>query len=249
MTGGYDPAYFAPLVAVEDRHFWFRARNRIISRLAARLAEGFDPGYGVLEVGCGDGNVLRFLERACAGGAVVGMDYYAAGLQYARRRCGCALVQGDLARPPFAKAFHLIGMFDVLEHMPDDLGVLRDLRRMLDPCGKLLLTVPAKRSLWSAFDEESGHCRRYETGELRDKLKACGYRVEYLSVYMAATYPLLWLSRRLSRGKQGAVGRELRVVPVLNELLALALGPEAWWIGRGGRLPLGTSLLAVAARD
>jgi SAM-dependent methyltransferase len=255
MTGGYHPDHFKSLVAVEDRHFWFRARNRIISRLAAQCAAGFGPGCRVLEVGCGDGNVLRFLERACPEGIVTGMDYYAEGLQYARRRCGCALVQADLARPPFSKGFHLIGMFDVLEHMPDDRAVLRDLREMLDTRGKLLLTVPAQPSLWSAFDEESGHCRRYEERELERKLKECGYKIEYLTAYMAGIYPLMWLSRRRARagaaggGAHAAVTRELRVVPVLNELLALALSPEGWWIGRGRRLPLGTALLAVAGRD
>jgi 2-polyprenyl-3-methyl-5-hydroxy-6-metoxy-1,4-benzoquinol methylase len=255
MTGGYDPSHFASLVAVEDRHFWFRARNRVISRVAAQSAAAFSPGYRVLEVGCGDGNVLRFLEGACPDGTVVGMDYFAEGLQYARQRCSCALVQADLVRPPFSKAFHLIGMFDVLEHMSDDRAVLRDLRSMLDARGKLLLTVPAQPKLWSSFDEESGHCRRYEKEELERKLKECGYKIEYLTAYMAGIYPLMWLSRRLSRtsapngGRGAAVRRELRVVPVLNEMLALALSAEAWWIGHGRRLPLGTALLAVAERD
>src|SRR6185437_2707886 len=124
MPGGYDPAHFAPLAAVEDRHFWFRARNRILSMLATQAVVELPNGYRVLEVGCGDGNVLRFLEQAWPNGLGVGMDYFGEGLAYARARCACPLVQGDLALPPFGKQFHLIGMFDVLEHMPDDLQVL-----------------------------------------------------------------------------------------------------------------------------
>lgn len=253
MTGGYDPSHFAPLVAVEDRHFWFRARNRIISLLAQQARPGFAAGYRVLEVGCGDGNVLRFLETACSDGVVVGMDYFQEGLLYARGRCACPLVQGDLKLPPFGKTFHLIGMFDVLEHLPDDRQVLHDLWRILDAQGSLILTVPAGPALWSAFDEAAGHCRRYRKEELEQKLKECGYIVDYLTPYMTGIYPLVWLSRRF--GKRGgtdemarAIERDLQVVPILNGLLSFILSQEIHWIRRRRQLPFGTSLLAVARK-
>lgn len=252
MKGGYDPAHFANLFAVEDRHFWFRARNRVLARLAAQSAAEFGSGCRILEVGCGDGNVLRFLEKACPGGAVIGMDYFAEGLLLARQRVACPLVQGDLAKPPFGSMFHVAGLFDVLEHMPDDLGVLRDLRRMLIERGKLLITVPADPALWSDFDEASGHCRRYQPVELTTKLKEAGFTVEYLSPYMSILYPLMRLSRRKRGGGESAtnqaVNRDLRIVPVVNELLLAFLTAEAWWIGRGGKLPIGGSLLAVARK-
>jgi SAM-dependent methyltransferase len=253
MTGGYDPSHFAPLVAVEDRHFWFRARNRIISLLARQAVAEFAPGYRVLEVGCGDGNVLRFLEKACPDGVVVGMDYFREGLVYARGRCSCPLVQGDLKLPPFGKTFHLIGIFDVLEHLRDDRQVLRDLWRILDAQGSLLLTVPAGPALWSAFDEASGHCRRYRKEELEQKLRECGYNVEYLTPYMMGIYPLVWLSRRFGEryrpgGMTQAVERDLRVIPVFNSMLSVVLSQEIRWIRRRRWLPFGTSLLAVARK-
>jgi SAM-dependent methyltransferase len=255
MSGGYDPAHFANLFAVEDRHFWFRSRNEVISRLVKRAVAELRPGYRVLEVGCGDGNVLRFLERACPNGTVVGMDYFAEGLRYARRRSGCPLVQGDMARPPFRQTFQLIGMFDVLEHLADDRRVLCDLRQMLDTGGRLLLTVPAHQSLWSDFDEASGHCRRYARSELARKLTEAGYRVDFITEYMTGIYPLVWLSRRLrgAGNRSGevadAVKRELRVVPGLNHLLYLLLAGEARWIGGFRPLPMGTSLVVVASRS
>jgi SAM-dependent methyltransferase len=253
MTGGYDPSHFARLVAVEDRHFWFRARNRIISLLARQAVTEFAAGYRVLEVGCGDGNVLRFLEKACPDGVVAGMDYFREGLAYARGRCSCPLVQGDLRLPPFGKTFHLIGMFDVLEHLPDDRQVLRDLWRILDAQGRLMLTVPAGPALWSAFDEASGHCRRYRKEELEQKLRECGYIVEYLTPYMAGIYPLVWLSRRFGKrsgpGEMArAVERDLRVIPLLNGMLSVVLSQEIRWIRRRRRLPIGTSLLALARK-
>jgi SAM-dependent methyltransferase len=253
----YDPAYFGPLFAVEDRHFWFRARNRIISTLVKQLTAPLSPDCRVLEIGCGTGNVLQFLEQACPGAMVIGMDLFAEGLQYARRRVSCALVQGDIYKPPFGIQFDLIGLFDVLEHLPDDIQMLQALYNMIRPGGTLLLTVPAYQSLWSYFDQASHHCRRYHPVDLREKLGRVGFRVEYLTPYMASIFPLVWLGRRLasianrrdadtSSHVQQLAMRELRVTPVVNELLTWLLFRECTLIARRCRLPVGTSLLAVA---
>lgn len=256
----YDPSYFAPLFAVEDRHFWFRARNRVIATLVSQVTADLPPGFRILEVGCGTGNTLRVLQQACPRSIVVGMDLFAEGLHYARQRTSCPLVQGDLHAPPFEAQFELIGLFDVLEHLPDDLQVLRDLRPLLAREGVLLLTVPAHQSLWSYFDQASRHCRRYEPVELESKLIRAGYQVEYITQYMASIFPLVWLERRLAslvdQHLAGGAGRthdlaarELRIMPVVNDLLALLLAQEARLIARRRRLPIGTSLLVIARQD
>ena len=249
---GYD---FASLLAVEDRHFWFRARNRVISKLASQIVGGLPPGYRVLEVGCGNGNVLRHLEKACSRGTVVGMDLFPEGLEMAHRRACSALVQFDAGQLHFAPGFQLIGLFDVLEHLHDDRRTLADLLPMLAPGGALLLTVPAHAWLWSYFDEASQHVQRYELPELKGKLEEAGYRVEYASEYMTSIVPLMWCQRRLARFLGGSrrnvqelAQQDLRIVPVLNELLAFLLFLEARVVARRRRLPVGASLVAVARR-
>ena len=257
---GYDPGWFAQLQAIEDRHFWFRARNKVIAIVVSQITANLAPGYRVLEVGCGTGNVLRFLEQTCKNGVVTGIDLFAEGLQYARRRTTCQVVQADINAPPFATQFHLIGLFDVLEHLPDDMQVLRNVHTMLAPGGILLLTVPAHPSLWSYFDEGSHHCRRYRVSNLESKLNNTGYQIEYLTQYMVSIFPLLWLGRRLKslidRRPSGSADRtdalaraELRITPVANGLLAFLLAPEARLIARRRRLPMGTSLLAIARKE
>src|SRR5438876_230682 len=82
----YDARDFERLFRIEDRHFWFQARNRILSAVFAQLVRNLPSGYTVLEVGCGTGNVLRHLEKACSRGTVVGMDLFAEGLKFARTR-------------------------------------------------------------------------------------------------------------------------------------------------------------------
>jgi SAM-dependent methyltransferase len=257
-TGGYDPVFFDRLARVEDRHFWFRARNQLILSLARRIGAEMKPGGRILEVGCGTGNVLRYLERACPRAVVCGMDLWLEGLRYARGRSGCSLVQGDMRTHPFATRFDLIGMFDVLEHIPDDRQTLRHARVMLAPRGRLLLTVPAHQSLWSYFDESAHHCRRYCRAELVEKLIDAGYEIEASSEFMASTFPLLWLTRRLAglRDSKNHDGKkrelaldEFRIVPVVNELLTWILAAEMRWLARGHSLPLGSSLLVLARRS
>jgi len=255
-TIGYDPVYFEQLSAIESRHFWFRARRRIIAE-AVRASGRVRQGTTVLEVGCGTGQVLGVLERTAPGGTVIGMDMFIEGLRIARRRTARPVVQGDVNHPPFRPSFDLIALLDVLEHLEDDTGVLETLRALLKPGGALLLTVPARRSLWSYFDEAGHHRRRYESDDLERKLVAAGYRVEYLSHFMLPLFPIVWLGRRLralagrdprggGRSPRQLTSAELRVVPVLNEILVWVLALEAVFVRRRCRLPVGTSLIAVA---
>lgn len=253
----YDPAVYEPLVKVEERHFWFRARNRVIGAMAAQLAARLSPGYRVLEVGCGTGNVLRALTDACPTGTVIGMDLFADGLRFARARLPNALlVRGDVLHPPFSKPFEIVGMFDVLEHLEDDLGALRALRLLIADGGRLILTVPAGRALWSYFDEASRHVRRYEVAELGEKLTRTGFEVEFLSPYMGILYPMLRLGRRLAGGNhqpgddpevtRRLFDRELQVNPVAGAALEMALRLERPWLLARRRLPIGSSLIAIA---
>jgi SAM-dependent methyltransferase len=250
----FNPAYFDQLFRIEDRHFWFHTRNRIICGVVAQITQSLSGGK-VLEIGCGNGNVLRYLQQTCVGHLVVGMDAFEEGLRLARRRNCPRLVRGDATRHPFRSQFDLLGMFDVLEHVPDDELLLQQTRGILRPGGVLLITVPARKSLWSYFDEASGHCRRYELDELRRKLERTGYQVEYLTPYMLTLLPLMWFGRRvagLTRGLRNHRSptdmalRELRLTPGINGLLRFCLAREIPRVVRRRGLPFGTSLLALA---
>ena len=256
-AASYDPGLYENLVEVEDRHFWFQARNRAITAVFESLRAGLRPGYRVLEVGCGTGNVLRDLQRSALGGSVVGMDMHLEGLRYAQRRVNPALlVRADAGHPPFSVRFDVVGLFDVLEHLDDDVGVLRQLRELMSPGGALMLTVPAHGSLWSYFDVASRHRRRYELADLNEKLVAAGYSVEYITLYMAVLHPILWAGRRLTatRGRRtedaaaawSLAEADLRVRPVSGAVLGFLLKQELAWLRRRRPLPMGASLLAVA---
>ena len=253
VSGGYDAAFFDELVRFEDRHFWFRSRNFLIQELAKKISSELNPLL-ILEVGCGTGNVLRVLRQTFNSSTVVGLELWFDGLRHARTRTSGPLVQGDVRNFPFARQFDLVCMFDVLEHIPDDREILRALHNAIRPNGKLMLTVPAHQFLWSYFDEAARHCRRYSLSELRTKLLEVGFEIEFLSQFMASTFPMLWAYRKLRGRKQGSdpkrlISEDFRPVPFVNGILNAILNLEARWLARGHALPVGTSLVVIARRS
>ena len=183
------------------------------------------------------------------------MELWFEGLRFAQKRTSALLVQAEVRQCPLTKTFHLVGLFDVLEHLPDENEALLAIRQLLALDGKLILTVPAHQALWSYFDEAAMHCRRYSPRQVCDRLKEAGFEVEFVSQFMAFIFPLVWLVRRIApagqrrRDPQSAremAAAEFRIVPLVNGVLNWVLGIEARWVGRGHRLPIGTSLVVVA---
>jgi SAM-dependent methyltransferase len=216
----------------------------------------FQPGYLVLEVGCGTGNVLRVLRKACPEGAVIGLELWLDGLRHAQRRSAGLLVQGDVRDCPFSKPFSLIGMFDVLEHVQEERETLASLWGNLEPGGRLLLTVPAHQCLWSYFDEAARHCRRYSGEDICRKLTEAGFHVEFVTQFMASIFPIVWFVRKMpwfpahadSNTSRARTRSEFRLVPIVNQILTALLSLEASWVARGHHLPFGTSLVVIARK-
>lgn len=252
--GGYDERYVSALAAAEDRHFWFRARNAIIRAVISTIEPTLPPHYRILEVGCGTGNTLRALADVCRRGSVVGVDAQHGGLVVARERLSCPLVQADIRHLPFGRGvrFDVAALFDIVEHIQDDVGALAAVRPRLTAGGRLLLTVPAAPELWSAFDVAARHCRRYTVEGLQQALTAAGFQLDYISPFMASLYPVALVTRRRDAARRQTIARrdpvleDLRVVPLVNGVLAWILAREAPLIAARRRLPRGTSLIAIA---
>ncbi|MGH7747442.1 MAG: class I SAM-dependent methyltransferase, partial [Candidatus Dormibacteria bacterium] len=197
--------------------------------------------------------VLREIERVCAGARVVGLEPILQAAAIARRRVRCPVLVGTIQDRPLHTSFRLIGLFDVLEHIPDDAGALRDLRSLLEPGGRIVLTVPANPRLWSDFDTASRHCRRYTATSLAVTVRAAGLRITYATHFMVLPQLAMHLRRRapaLERAHPSTtIAHELRIIAVVNELAFLSLLPESMAVRLGLRIPTGASLLAVLDRE
>jgi SAM-dependent methyltransferase len=255
----YDQFHYPFLFAAEDRHFWFQTRNKVISALAQQLMAEYPDGFRFLEIGCGNGNVLKELEAINPNGTIIGMDLFADGLRFARSRVSLPLLQADIFAPPFKVTFELVGMFDVLEHLQHDVDVLAHVRTMVSPGGALILTVPAFKSLWSYADRNANHKRRYGREEMEQKLTQAGFQVEFVSYYMLSVFPFVWLGRKLANRalhlsdnphelERTMFKNELKIRPLMNKVMFHAVLQEIPLLSRRRRLPFGTSLIAIARR-
>lgn len=100
--------------------------------------------------------------------------------------------------------------FNVLEHLPDDLGTVAQWRRVLRPGGVALAYVPALDALWTRFDERVGHLRRYTKRSLL-ALFADGFDVLEAAYADVLGVPAALAYRLLDRSDGGLDPRALRL--------------------------------------
>ena len=243
----FDRDLFEPLADVEERSFWFRARNRLI---VSTFRRHFGDAGSFLEVGCGGGVVLAAIGEALPHLRLVGGELYEEGLAVARRRLpDVELKSLDARNLPYEDEFDVVGAFDVLEHVEEDEAVLGEMHAAVRPGGGIVVLVPQHPRLWSAMDDVAHHVRRYRRRELLTKVRAAGFRVEQASSFVSTLLPAMVVSRaarRLSPRPYDPVA-ELRP-GALNALFERVLDGERRLIERGVSLPVGGSLLVVARK-
>jgi SAM-dependent methyltransferase len=240
--------FYAEYFRIEDRHWWFIGRRRIVlTLLAAHLAGGGDAGRRVLDLGCGTGTMLAHLRRF---GEVEGVDADERAVKFCRSRGERRVQLLQAPTLPFPDhAFDLVTALDVLEHIEDDEGALREVARVLRPGGTLLATVPAYGWMWGAQDEISHHFRRYTAGQLRKLIGRVRFETERLTYFNTILFPpiaAIRVARRVWRGESDTRSDfEMTQPGVVNRMLAGVFSSEARWLLHRD-LPVGVSLLAVA---
>jgi SAM-dependent methyltransferase len=228
----------------EQVSWWFRARRRILNDVIARLE--LPSSASIVDVGCGTGGNLPMLETH---GEVVGVEYSPTGAEFARTRTSCPIVEGSATATSLdGGAYDLATMFDVLEHLEDDVAGLREVHRILKPGGTFLFTVPAFMMLWSAHDVALHHHRRYRRPKLRKGLEETGFEVDWISYYNTSLFPpvaTVRLARKLvGGGDASADGVDVPPKPI-NAMLEGLFAVERHIVGRIN-LPFGVSLIGVA---
>jgi SAM-dependent methyltransferase len=228
----------------EDRHWWYRGRRTVLAKMIDSLELAADPR--ILDAGCGSGRNMVDLARR---GSVTGVELSETSARLARERGVGEVVLGSVLEMPFTDAsFDLAVCLDVIEHLEDDAAALRELRRVVSPGGRLLVTVPAYQWLWSGHDEINHHHRRYTDSSLSRAAEQAGWTQVRSTHFNALLLPAAILLRVLDRFNRSTTKSSLDLwIPPgpLNWVLERPLLLEASLIGRGGRIPAGLSLLAV----
>lgn len=236
-------------VQVQEQSFWYGHRNNCLKEIFKNF-----PQEGIaLEVGAGDGFVSLGLQQ-------MGMEVVAVEPDIKRARN--AKLRGvenvisakleDIKWKPGSVGG--VGLFDVLEHIEDDVAFLRQVKGMLKLGGRLYVSVPAYRWLWSKEDNEAGHLRRYTLGTLRKKLEMAGFVVEYASYFFGVlAVPILLLrsfpSRlgiRKNRTHLSNCREHQPKIPVVTNALNYFLSREVQAIRNKSIKLFGASCLVVA---
>ncbi len=172
---------------IEESSFWFQHRNQVITELVRRFA----PSDVFLDVGGGNGFVAAAIQTA--GFDVALLEPGTTGCQNAIRRGVRNVINATLEDAQIRdNSIGAIGIFDVMEHIEDDDGFLRQLHCVLKPNGHLFVTVPAFGALWSFEDEHAGHFRRYTISSARRVLKKSGFQVLFASyLFQPLAFPIL----------------------------------------------------------
>jgi SAM-dependent methyltransferase len=245
-VSGMDPQNFEALSKVEAKYFWFVVRNELIVGLVNKF---FPNARRFLEIGCGNGAVLCAIDQSRSWQRLVGSELHPSGLAYARKRLPeVEFVQMDARNIPASDVFDLTGAFDVIEHIADDEGVLRGVRRATRAGGGTIIAVPQHPWLWSRADDVAYHQRRYRRGELEAKLLRNGFEVLFSSSFTALLLPLMAASRLKSRASEtdDDVLREFRLSRHVNSFLTGVLRAEIRMTLAGLRWPAGGSRIVVA---
>ena len=236
LADEYDPATLEVSVGLVRYYEW--VLHRMADSIRGRT----------LEIGAGIGTLSAEIAPLCTELVLVEpapnlfrrLDERFADAPNVKARLGT--LEEAVAENPseFAPGFDAIVSFNVLEHIEDDVAVLRTASTLLLPGARLVLFVPSLPFLYGSIDAEVNHYRRYTKATLSAAVQAAGLRLQRIEYFdFLGIVPWFIAGRVLRRTPSGSGlrGYDRFVTPVCRAFDRL-IGP-----------PVGKSLIAVAETD
>ena len=238
---------YQELFEVENNHWWHQHKRKLVHQL---ISEYLGRPGKVLDVGAGTGKILSELKNK--GWQIKGVDGEKEAVRWAKKR-GVVIKQHDLTKKlPFKNnSFDLVVSLDVLEHVKDDVGLLKEMRRVVKPQGIILITVPAYQWLYSYWDKMLGHFKRYSRGDLEKLSLQVKLKPVFVSFYSSFFLIPAMLVRLLkSKSKKQEVS-DFQTTPLafISVPVLSILGIIERLLIRFIKLPFGMSLVCVFQKN
>jgi SAM-dependent methyltransferase len=242
------PEHFAMIREGRDRFWWYAGRRDLFEKLLRRYRSA--PCSFAADLGCGpaaNAAIYPALAKRWLCTDISKKSFEGWGQEEGQLR-----LLADAVRLPITdETMPLALLLDVLEHLPKERPVLKEIRRVLMPGGLLLVSVPAFKALWSWHDEQAGHYRRYRLGDIERIAATEGFEVLRACYYNSLLAIPIFLARKLFRLMPFMKSKiESDLSPgLLNGLLRLWLRVENSLSSRGAALPFGTSAVLLLRKS
>lgn len=239
-----DATVYSDYFALEKSHWWFAGRRRILESVLRRALK--EPVGSACDIGCGAGENIPMLSKAAASVSGIEMEPKAA-VRAKERYPSLSVRIGVFPQLVPLSGTDLVTMFDVLEHIEDDVGALKRVRESLSDDGLLICTVPAFMFLWGGHDELVHHKRRYTAATLRAAMEKAGFDVRRMTYFNSLLLFPTALFRIIKRKvqKEKPTSDLFAFPPAVNAFLREVFAAERFPM-RLCDLPFGVSLVCVA---
>ena len=168
----------------------------------------------VLIIGCSQGYLLKEIKQSIPQYFIVGTDCIAHSLEkIIQKGLSIPLLQFDLVKCPLPdESIDIVIALNVLEHIEDDIGALKQVYRILKPEGYLYIEVPVNPNLYGFFDEYFKHYRRYSSEQIQKLSKTTEFKVLKTTHLGFFIYPFFKLCKVINRMKKFTSSQKEKVV-------------------------------------
>ena len=228
----------------EESHWWHLSKRKLLFKLLNRYAK---KGVCILDVGCGTGKNLEELGNF---GKAEGVDNSSEAINFCKKRGLRKVYLVKENKFPFnVNSFDVVTALDVIEHTHDS-TILKEIKRVLVPGGKVIATVPAHKIMWTKWDEILHHKKRYSKKELISIFKKQGFKVLFIShVYSFLVIPAILIRKIKSYFRANNYSSDFEITNrLLNKILLFIAEVEQFLVFKF-TLPVGTSIVCVVQKS